>query len=183
MNTDLKFKLWQYLNQQKKLSGFTIIELLVVMFIIGVLGAIALPSFLSQANKGHCNEARAYIGTINKGQEAYFTEKKKFSQSIADLQVGIRTASINYNYHTKVINQGTNSVAVGYSTTTPSGATLKNYVGFVSLIPKKLTSVGILCEQKKAGDPASFNIEWKVDIEQQKCNQSQVQVGEINHGF
>ncbi len=185
MNTDLKLKFLQYLNQKKQSSGFTIIELLVVIFIIGVGIAIFFPSFLLPScacNKGKQSEPRTYVGTINKGQQAYYTEKSKFSQSVADLGVGIRTASINYNYHTKLINQGTNSVAVGYSTTTTAGAALKNYVGYVSLITnkdnsKELTSVAILCEQKKAGDPASFNIEWKVGIEPPKCNQSQVPVG------
>ncbi|HEY9705315.1 MAG TPA: prepilin-type N-terminal cleavage/methylation domain-containing protein, partial [Allocoleopsis sp.] len=70
MNTDLKFKVLQYVNNQKKSSGFTVIELLVVIMIIGILAAIALPSFLSCANKGKQSEARTYTGTINKGEQA-----------------------------------------------------------------------------------------------------------------
>ncbi|HEY9703246.1 MAG TPA: hypothetical protein V6C58_12405, partial [Allocoleopsis sp.] len=57
----------------------------------------------------------------------------------------------------------------------------KNYVGFVSLIPvggnSDITSVAILCEQKTAGTPASFNIEWKRGIEAANCNKYQVPVG------
>ena len=182
MNTDLKFKVLQYFNQKKQSSGFTFIELLVIIMMIGVLAAIALPSFLSQAGKGKQSEARTYTGTLNKGQQAYYTEKRTFSNSIDDLGVGIRTASINYNYHVKIINSGTKAVAVGYSTTTTAGAALKNYIGFVSLIPAdgkkgEVTSVAILCEQRTAGTPASFNIEWKPGIEVVKCNKDQTPFG------
>ncbi|HEY9705993.1 MAG TPA: type IV pilin-like G/H family protein [Allocoleopsis sp.] len=185
MNTDLKFKVLQYVNHQKKSSGFTFIELLIIIMILGILAAIALPSFLSQAGKGKQSEARTYIGTINKGEQAYYQENKKFAFTIEDLKVGIRTASINYNYHLKVINKGTNAIAVGYSSQTPAGTALKNYVGFVSLIiskdnPKNVTSSAILCEQRTASVPASFNIEWKPGIESPNCNSSQVQVGGTN---
>jgi type IV pilus assembly protein PilA len=185
MNTNLKFKVLQYLNHKKKPSGLTFIEFLVIIAIIGILAAIALPSFTSKAGKGKQSEARTYVGTINKGQEAYYTEKKEFSPKIEPLGIGIRTASINYNYHVKVINNGTKSIAIGYSKLTAKAPALRNYVGYVSLIPsednpKEITSMGILCEQKTAGDPPSFNIEWKPGIESPKCNKDQIQVGGTN---
>jgi type IV pilus assembly protein PilA len=185
MNTNLKFKVLQYLNHKKPPSGLTFVEILIVVIIMG-LGTFIIPSFFSKGCAcSKQSEARTYTGTINKGEQAYYTEKNEFSPTIADLGIGIRTASVNYNYHVKVINNGNKSVAIGYSTLTAKGAGRKNYVGYVSLIPSKdnpteINSDAILCEQKTAGDPASLDIEWKPGIEAPKCNKDQVQVGGTN---
>ena len=98
MKTEFKAKFLQHVAKKRKEEGFTLIELLVVIIIIGILSAIALPSFLNQANKAKQSEAKTYVGSINKGHQAYYTENTKFTDDISALGVGIETSTQNYKY-------------------------------------------------------------------------------------
>jgi type IV pilus assembly protein PilA len=54
-------------------GGFTLIELLVVILIIGILAAIAIPSFLSQKNKAYAAQAQSLVRSMATAMEAYGT--------------------------------------------------------------------------------------------------------------
>jgi len=58
-------------NNQK---GFTLIELMIVVAIIGILAAIAIPNFLSYQLKAKTAEAKTNIGSIKTSQEAFKAE-------------------------------------------------------------------------------------------------------------
>ena len=54
-------------------GGFTLIELLVVILIIGILAAIAIPSFLSQKNKAYGSQAQSLARSMATAIESYAT--------------------------------------------------------------------------------------------------------------
>jgi type IV pilus assembly protein PilA len=55
-------------------DGFTLIEILVVMIVMGILAAIAIPVFLSQKEKAYDSSTEADVNALGKGIAAYFVD-------------------------------------------------------------------------------------------------------------
>tara|TARA_E500000331_G_scaffold116412_1_gene113684 strand:- start:15374 stop:15931 length:558 start_codon:yes stop_codon:yes gene_type:complete len=74
--SNLKTTLTKYLNTRLKESesGFTLVELIVVVVIIGILSSIAIPSFQNASEKAKQKEASSLIASYLKAAQAYYTE-------------------------------------------------------------------------------------------------------------
>jgi type IV pilus assembly protein PilA len=89
-------------NRRKKLhngsSGFTLVELMIVVVIVGILSAVALPNFLSQTDKAKATEATSKISALLK--EAY--AEYQFDGVVADVTTAMggsaTTASATGNF-------------------------------------------------------------------------------------
>lgn len=74
-------------NRMESEEGFTLIELLVVILIIGILAAIAIPSFLNQREKGQDTCAKSQARTMATAMETSYTDTNTYSATIGGLNV------------------------------------------------------------------------------------------------
>ena len=71
--------------------GFTLLELIVVIIIIGVLASLGLPQFFKTVEKGRMAEGTSLLGTLRAAQLRYYAEKAAFVTAVANLDVDYTT--------------------------------------------------------------------------------------------
>ncbi|BAU13364.1 general secretion pathway protein H [Leptolyngbya sp. NIES-3755] len=142
MKSELKAKFLNHLVSKKREGGFTLIELLVVIIIIGILSAIALPSFLNQSNKAKQSESKQYVGSVNRAQQEYYSTNGTFATELAQLAGVVAKTTTNYTYTAKAPTGATGPLTAVNNFGIPNVATLKAYVGgvFATTISANITS-------------------------------------------
>jgi type IV pilus assembly protein PilA len=70
---------------RKKLAGFTLIELMIVVAIIGILAAVAIPAFLDYMKKSRATEAGEQLNGIGKKQKTWYGDNGSFLVAVGAL--------------------------------------------------------------------------------------------------
>jgi type IV pilus assembly protein PilA len=117
----------------EKENGFTLVELMVVIVIVGILAAVAIPKFLDASNKAKASEFPTQLTAIYSGQLAYMAERGTAASTLQQLKdssgVDVSSSSKWFIYHTaqgatiSQFNAGAVvSTAFGTVTTSDSGS-------------------------------------------------------------
>lgn len=93
-------------------KGFTLIELMIVVAIIGILAAIAIPNFLKYQCKARQSEAKTNLGGIRVSQEAYFAEFDRYGSDTTRIGFAPK-GSVRYSYTTVGTTDGFSANATG----------------------------------------------------------------------
>ena len=75
--------LTKLINKNEK--GFTLIELMIVIAIIGILAAIAIPQFSAYRTRSYNSSANADLRNACTAQEAYFVDEGTYTSSVGNL--------------------------------------------------------------------------------------------------
>lgn len=74
-------------NKSIMRAGFTLVELAVVIVIIGVLAAFAVPRFRSSVERSKAAEAFNYLASIQAAQERYHARQGTYATELLDLDI------------------------------------------------------------------------------------------------
>jgi type IV pilus assembly protein PilA len=133
--------------------------LMVGIIPLGILAAITLPSFLNQANKAKESEAKVYVETIVRAEQAYFLENQKFTEDMTQLGSIVTTNSVNYTYSLKRLSGKNQSLVMVQATPKAAvKARLKTFSGAARAVgnPKDATTEGIVCYSLPSGQATPF---------------------------
>ena len=77
-------------------EGFTLVELIVVVMMIGILSSIAIPQFMSAADKAKQKEASSMLASYAKAAQAYYTEYGQLAISPRNLGEYVTVSACRY---------------------------------------------------------------------------------------
>jgi prepilin-type N-terminal cleavage/methylation domain-containing protein len=85
-----------------KTKGFTLVELMVVIVIIGILAAVAIPKFIDASQKAKASEFPTVLTAIYNGELAYYAQSAWYLTSLKALEdsayVGVSSTSRWFTY-------------------------------------------------------------------------------------
>ncbi|MHC4986457.1 MAG: prepilin-type N-terminal cleavage/methylation domain-containing protein [Planctomycetota bacterium] len=74
----------------RRAKGLTLVELAVVVVVVGVLAASAVPRFLASVERSKAAEAFGYLAEVQAAQERFHTREGIYADDLADLDVSAR---------------------------------------------------------------------------------------------
>jgi type IV pilus assembly protein PilE len=115
-----------------KQRGFTLIELMIAVVIVGILAAIAYPSYVNNVTKSRRSAAEAFMLSVANKQEQYLLDARRYATALTDLNLA--TPAEVSTYYNVVVTADNTATPPGYLiTSTPLGTQLSNDAACPSL--------------------------------------------------
>lgn len=84
--------------KKKNAHGFTLIELMIVVSLIAILAAIAIPQYSQYIVRGNRAAAQAYMMDIASREKQYLLDARSYTNTLNTLQMGTMPKEVASNY-------------------------------------------------------------------------------------
>jgi len=88
----------------KKIFGFTLIELMITVAIVGIIAAIALPNYTEYVKRASRAEAASALLDAANKQEQFFVDNREYTTSLSNLGMSEKTENGHFKLATTVNN-------------------------------------------------------------------------------
>jgi type IV pilus assembly protein PilE len=99
----------------KQMRGFTLLEVMIVAVIVGVLAAIALPSYNSYVKRTNRSQAKQFLEDIANRQEQYRLDQRAYTTTLGSTGLGLTTptdVALNYTFAADSSGNDCNGTAI-----------------------------------------------------------------------
>ena len=70
-------------------QGFTLLEVVVVMAVVAILAAVAIPNYSEYIMRSHRSEAQSFISDVASRQSQFFLDRRSYAATVADLSMTV----------------------------------------------------------------------------------------------
>jgi type II secretory pathway pseudopilin PulG len=153
MTTELKYKLLQYLQQRDRDGGFTMIEWTIILGILLLYWLYWIDSsfWLPGPHGPRQAEAKVFVGSVNRSQQAYYLENGEFASDLETLKAGIPSETDSYTY--AITEGGEGSTQAGIEAVAQNDEVL-SFAGLVFVDAETGDAQAVACQTTEASKEA-----------------------------
>jgi prepilin-type N-terminal cleavage/methylation domain-containing protein len=117
--------------KKKKQKGFSLVELMVVVAIIGILAVIGIPQYQKFMSKARQAEAKTHLNAIFQGEASYFTEYNHYTNNLRAIGGGAVGQGLRYDAGFVQVAAGCTAQPAGTGAPAYGAAADNNLIGII----------------------------------------------------
>lgn len=149
---------WSRFSRKWDEKGFTLVELMVVVAIIGILSAVAVPNFKKYQAKSKTSEGKLQLASLYTSEQSFYTDYNNYA-SCLNVMGYDPSNEINNRYY--AVGFGAASCGVGCANAVTNGASnacSATLTAWTSGVPSSALAYYVYAAGKKIGNTAAMTV-------------------------